>query len=109
MPAAPALTLPQIIDGARCFQSCIPPGMEFAVANYLLFLWATGGTPPAIEDLANEAICFFQCIPPGYQGAIAIYLIDLLNSLTPPVTGTGITTEGGDVITDQDGNILILE
>lgn len=83
--------------------------MEWPVANYLIYLYATGHQPPPIEDLANEAACFANCVPTGFQGAITIFLLNLISSNPPVPPGYpgGITTESGERITTESGDVLV--
>lgn len=69
-----------VIDAAKCYEQCIPPGMQAAVQTMLLAKIAGDTRSPS--DLANAATCFLQCIPPGEQLAVQNYLLcQLLNVL----------------------------
>jgi hypothetical protein len=63
---------------ARCYNSCIPPGMEQAVSNYLLAQLVKLSNPEldvTPSALANAARCYENCIPPGLQIPVSIYLL----------------------------------
>jgi hypothetical protein len=78
--AAVACDSNSLIDAAKCFQQCIPLGMQAAVQTMLLAQIAGDTRSPS--DLANAARCFFDCIPPGEQMAVQNYLLcAILNSL----------------------------
>jgi hypothetical protein len=62
-----------LIDGAKCFQQCIPQGMQLAVQTYLLAVIAGGTLDP--RELANQARCFNNCLSVGEQLAIQSYLL----------------------------------
>ncbi len=62
-----------LVDGAKCFLECIPPGGQLAVQTYLLALLAGGSMDPTV--LMNNARCFEACIPPGNQLAVQNYLL----------------------------------
>ena len=51
-----------LANEARCFDRCIPPGMQPAVETYLLASIAGVGTDAAsIRQLVNDARCFARC------------------------------------------------
>lgn len=67
-----------LANEARCYEKCIPPGMQLAVANYLLSQLYLANSPMANIDpsyLANQARCYEKCIPSGMQLPVAIYLL----------------------------------
>jgi len=65
-----------LANTARCFDSCIPPGMQPAVQTYLLAVIAGQDTSSAgIQALVNNARCFGMCIAPGDQLAVQNYLL----------------------------------
>jgi hypothetical protein len=69
-----------LIDAAKCFQQCIPQGMQAAVQTMLLAKITGDQRTPS--ELASAATCFFECIPPGEQMAVQNYLLcALLNAL----------------------------
>lgn len=83
----PVLTPSVLANLARCFESCVPPGAQLAVTNYLLAQIAKTSNPAldvTPSALANAARCFNSCIPPGMELAVMNYL---LNNL---VTGGGV-------------------
>lgn len=62
-----------LIAGAKCFDQCIPPGMQAAVQTYLLAVIAGGTMDP--RELAHAARCFESCIPRGEQLAVQNFLL----------------------------------
>lgn len=62
-----------LMAAAKCFDSCMPPGMQLAIQTYLLAVIAGGSTDPNV--LMQAAKCFDSCIPPGMQLAIQNYLL----------------------------------
>lgn len=62
-----------VMDAAKCFDKCIPPGMQAAVQTYLLAVIAGGSTDPAV--LMDQAKCFDKCIPKGMHLAIQDMLL----------------------------------
>lgn len=98
--------LAAVINGARCFQSCIPMGMMWPVANYLLLLINRGEAPPAsVNELVKAASCFASCVPPGMQGVMTILL---LTALSGEFGKTYLDTEGGERLVGEDGNPIII-
>lgn len=66
-----------LANEARCFDRCIPPGMQDAVKTYLLAVWAGGSLDP--NTLMQQAACF-RCLD-GIQMGVQTYLLcKLLNS-----------------------------
>lgn len=109
----PALTPSVLANLARCFDSCIAPGGQLAVTNYLLsqiLLEVNAVADVSPRNLANQARCFQSCIPPGEQLAVANYLLGqiALGTLTPG-TGTPQVFQGaGDPVGLQPGQSALL-
>jgi hypothetical protein len=72
--ALPSTDPSVLANNARCFESCIPIGMQASVQTYLLAVIA-GVDLTNPSALANAARCFMQCVPPGDQLAIQNYLL----------------------------------
>lgn len=86
----PALTPSVLANLARCFESCVPPGAQLAVTNYLLAQIAKTSNPAldvTPSALANAARCFNSCIPPGMELAVTNYL---LNGILGGTGGVGV-------------------
>jgi hypothetical protein len=78
MPAVDCST-DALIDAAKCFDQCIPPGMQMAVQTMLMA--SIAGDTRSPSELAAAAACFQQCIPPGEQLAVQNYLLCQLVSV----------------------------
>lgn len=68
-----------LIDAAKCYQQCIPDGMQAAVQTMLIA--AITGDTRTPSQLASAATFFFSCVPPGEQLAIQNYLLCQLLSV----------------------------
>jgi len=68
-----------LLDAAKCYQQCIPDGMQAAVQTMLMA--AIVGDTRSPSDLASAARCFFSCIPKGEQVAVQNYLLCQLLSV----------------------------
>ena len=62
-----------LLDAAKCYQQCIPDGMQAAVQTMLMAQIVGDTRSPS--DLAFAARCFFSCIPKGEQLAVQNYLL----------------------------------
>lgn len=62
-----------LMEAAKCFNSCIPPGMQIAVQTMLLARIAGGSMDPDV--LMEQAKCFDKCIPKGFHPAIQDMLL----------------------------------
>jgi len=62
-----------LLDAAKCYQQCIPDGMQSAVQTMLMA--SIVGDTRSPSDLASAARCFFSCIPKGEQLAVQNYLL----------------------------------
>jgi hypothetical protein len=60
-----------LIEGSKCFDSCIPQGMQMAVQTYLLAQIAGGSEDPAT---LMEAAKDFQKLPTNTLREIQVYL-----------------------------------
>lgn len=60
-----------LANAARCFDNCIPKGMQAAVTTYLL--WVIAGSNIDFTHLADEANCF-TCLF-GSEEAVKTYLL----------------------------------
>lgn len=99
----PVQTPSELANTARCYDSCIPRGMQRGTEIYLLsqlvqLLNPTFDVTPS--NLAKEARCFNSCIPAGMEGAVTNYL---LNQFITIVSGGGGGGGGGGVFS---GNFI---
>lgn len=74
----PSVTPSALANLAACFSSCVSPGAELGLTNYLLAqIWkandAMADTTPAA--LMEGARCFNSCIPDGMQVAVMNYTL----------------------------------
>lgn len=65
-----------IANSARCYDQCIPTGMQRAVMIYLLTIGMTGNVTP--DSLMDGAKCYDKCIPDGMKDAVIIYLLTVI-------------------------------
>lgn len=118
----PSVTPSALANLAACFSSCVSPGAELGLTNYLLAqIWkandAMADTTPAA--LMEGARCFNSCIPDGMQVAVMNYTLyqilaaggggggpiapeDLTQSGagTPPLDGSWTKPFWRDTVTD---------
>lgn len=100
-------TVTSLSNAARCYDSCIPPGMQNAVAIYLLTQILKASDPMAnisTAYLITQARCVDSCVPPGMQMSVMIYLLSQISAGSggglggwtlaagPPPTDGSVTT-----------------
>lgn len=69
----------QLANDARCYDRCIPDGMQQSVVISLLAKLLRAFNPAAdvtTTTLLREARCYNRCIPPGEEGGVMIYLLN---------------------------------
>lgn len=76
------MTPQELATEAKCFDACVPDGMQLALQSYLLdrLRIRAGGSVQTVEELIAQAKCY-DCIPKGMQMAVQIYLLDELLSI----------------------------
>lgn len=80
-----AVDTQQLLDDAKCIQTCIPPGMQMPVINSLLGQMAH---ETDVDEMIAGALCVQTCIPNGMQGAVIISLAEQLTEQIPTGFGT---------------------
>lgn len=68
-----AVDVSAILNSARCYNQCIPPGMERAVMIYLMTIGMSIDVTP--DALVKASSCYNNCIPDGMKDAVMIYLL----------------------------------
>lgn len=80
-----AVDTQQLLDDAKCIQTCIPLGMQMPVINSLLGQMAH---ETDIDEMIAGAQCVQTCIPNGMQGAVLITIAANVAASIPPSFGT---------------------
>lgn len=66
----------QLIQDARCIDSCVPPGMRQSIIIYLLAQIAGVSADP--QTLVTNAQCVDHCVPAGMRASV---IANLLNTI----------------------------
>lgn len=67
----------ELANASRCYNECIPQGMQLAVIIYILANQA-GLENLTPSQLANLSRCYNSCIPAGEQISVINYLLNQL-------------------------------